>query len=347
MQIKLLFFADLHIDHYQEFNDQLDSHGSSRLTRCLDALKFIFKTAYEKQVNAIIDCGDLINKKNNIDFRVYGPIFDAFKLDKPKEINFFSLVGNHNISSVHEMTNLDLLKDYLVPINNIFSLDFFNELVISFIPYRRDIKEWRKDLTHLKKDISKTSYPTPPKRILVGHQEIKGAITNTHTATEGLEPNELPQGGLFDYCIFGHYHKFQKINDNSFYCGAALQQNFGEVSNPQGFWIYTYDTEIGKDDWEWISIDSPEFLITEYYLDIAEDTKHFWKLVTDLDVVLKEEHQHHVRPEIKPKEEEVNRLNLKQELDLKEMIQKYLDAKVEKEKHQAVWKVLSEVEKES
>lgn len=288
---KIAFMADLHIGHYSEF----DVDGS-RLYRCLDALDQVYKLALEKECVAIIDAGDLLDQKNRIDFSTYNPVYEWFakaydpKISYPgpqgRPPQFHTLVGNHNmaVQGDWDVNNLVPLRPFINIIDKPAlhadrHLSDVHRILLAYIPYHKTMAGWWADYERICKEVENYQdddrfFPgTPLRKILVAHQEIKGALTGTHryTASGGVDPKRLP--GPFDWCVFGHYHKYQMINDQTFYLGAVLQQEFGEEGNPQGFWIY----DISANTWEWCGVESPFFATLEDQE--VPDARNYYKLL--------------------------------------------------------------------
>jgi len=280
--MKIAFFADLHIGNYNEFN-----HHNSRLNRCLTALDLIYQKAKIRGCEIVVDTGDLIDKKNLLDFKVYNEIYHAFsEISKNYNLPTFSLVGNHNISiqGRPDVNNLVPLMEFLTPVDTTAWIPWPGkepQVYLGFIPYQHDLDQWYNEqewlLQHFPTDTTKPC-------LLVGHQEIKGAVTGTHryVAGSGIDHRRISE--KFSWGIFGHYHAHQNISPNVFYSGAALQQDFGEEGNPQGFWVF--DTISGA--WEYESLSLPAFFTVSDPQIAVNDTTNYYRIstpdLTDTDI---------------------------------------------------------------
>lgn len=314
--MKILFLADAHIGSYKEF----DVNGS-RLDRCLVALRQVLVTCVSYDIEVVVDCGDLIDRKNLIDLTTYNKIFRFFR-DEVSNLQWYSLVGNHNISGVSGETNLEPLSQFIQVINEPISLSFeFGTL--SFIPYMKTVEQWRE---------AYNSFDANPTRdILIAHQEVKGAVAGTHryVAGSGVNPNKLDR---FKYHIFGHYHAYQHLNKNSFYCGALLQQGFGEIGNPQGFWVY--DTEAMA--WQWFQVTSPQFKEATDESELNGYDFFRFRVPEDIEI-----ESPNIRVEVTPNVEKVDRLNVAGNID--GMIQRYIQEKAPPHLIPHIQHVLTEV----
>ena len=281
--MKFIFFADLHMGYYAEF----DRNGS-RLQRCLDAFEQIHNHAEQIGASFIIDAGDMIDKKNLIDFSVYNEIFKT--LQAFSDIPIFSLVGNHNISGQSHPypTNLLPLSEHIGIVDRPM-LNMYGDVAIGFIPFCRKAQDWWIHYTSLTEQLNRLK---PRTSILVGHQEIRGGVTGTHNhvSTSGLNAAEIKH---WEWVVFGHYHRYQMLGDNVFYIGAAIQHNFGEVGNPQHFMVFDSDTNA----WEIVPIEAPQFRFASHTSEIPDDTQDFWRLRTNEPVELSEAQTTQVRLE--------------------------------------------------
>lgn len=287
--MKILFFTDAHVGHYREFDK-----AGSRLERCMEALRHVFNYALNNQIDVLIDGGDLIDRKNLVDFTVYNELYrelddlcDSYADWETPPIH--CLVGNHNMATYDGVeTNLTPLSSFVTIQSEPRVVDF-GACAVAFMPFRRRTEQWMEDWHNLSKQVQGLNKPT----VCVAHQEVKGAVTGTHRyiAQGGVEPAVLP--GPFDYVVFGHYHKYQQVADRSWYLGALLQQDFGEEGNPQLFWIF--DTEAMT--WESHTVPVPAFFTVEDPKDIADET-NFYRLRTSGDVELTPEQRGNVRVDI-------------------------------------------------
>jgi len=188
--MKIAFFADLHIGNYNEFN-----HHNSRLNRCLTALDLIYQKAKIRGCEIVVDTGDLIDKKNLLDFKVYNEIYHAFsEISKNYNLPTFSLVGNHNISiqGRPDVNNLVPLMEFLTPVDTTAWIPWPGkepQVYLGFIPYQHDLDQWYNEqewlLQHFPTDTTKPC-------LLVGHQELKGAVTGTHRYVAGSGIDHRP-----------------------------------------------------------------------------------------------------------------------------------------------------------
>ncbi len=239
---KIVIYADAHIGHYQSFD-----RGGSRLRRSLDALSFMLNWCEDHGVQGIIDAGDLLHRKNLIDFTVYNELVKVVEQHDSSRIPYVSLIGNHNMATRNgEYNNLFPLSPFMTVIDTPNCIQVA-DVVFWFIPYMNTVEDWRQAYAGV---VASVAGRGAQHNVLIAHQEITGAKTGTHlyTAKDGVDLETLSPS--FDYQLFGHYHKQQWFGQKTAYIGALLQQNFGEEGNPQGF--YVLNTE--RMSLEWIDL---------------------------------------------------------------------------------------------
>lgn len=337
---RIAFMSDAHIGSYQEF----DNNGS-RLQRCLDATSAVFHQAHKYGCGAIVDCGDLIDRKNTIDFRTYNKIYDFFKDHCERyKIPFISLVGNHNISGVEGETNLHPLTAFIDEIADT-TTRVVGDVSLAFIPYQKRTGLWYMEL---EKVLNHAGQHNSHKLILVCHQEIKGAVTGTHryVAAGGVElfTSDLPSP--FDYCIFGHYHKLQTFGPRVFYCGALLQQEFGEEGNHQGFWIY--DSADVDNEWRWQDLSHLGLFHTSVsahgLLNLPIDPNDFHRVRTKDPVTITEDQKHNIRVEQLPPEKVEDRLDVGPSTSLDELVDSYIEKEGLSEHREAILRIIAQLQ---
>lgn len=288
--MKILIFTDAHVGHYKEFDQ-----AGSRLGRCLDAVEYVLEFGAERGCEVVIDAGDLIDKKNMVDFTVYNALHRIIEGNIWAE-KFHCLVGNHNMATYDGVeTNLTPL-DHSVSVEDIPRVVEYEDIAIAFMPFRRRLETWLEDWHTLCEQVQGLNKI----KMCVAHQEVKGAETGTHRyiAQGGVEPAVLP--GPFDHVVFGHYHKKQVVAAKSWYLGALLQQDFGEEGNPQIFYIF--DTETNT--WEAFLVPYASFWTVEDPDEINEG--NFYRLLTSEGVDLSPAQRATVRVDIKPETVEPN-----------------------------------------
>lgn len=258
---KVLIFADAHIHAHKKSFD--------RLKDCLACLSWVFDTAKRLKIKNIIFAGDLFQDRQRIDILTYTSTFDILLKHCDGSINFWALLGNHDLW-YHDKWDISSVMPFsalpnLTVIDKACSLNIEGR-EIDFLPYVRDPIEYLKLLQEAAKDRNGL-------KLLIGHLAVHGAELNTlyHTLADVVLEHDgdmkIVGPELFkfwDKVFLGHYHGPQEM-ENIEYVGSPLQLTFGEAFQEKHIIVYNLDTG----DKEYIINDfSPRHIIT------SEDEVH-------------------------------------------------------------------------
>jgi DNA repair exonuclease SbcCD nuclease subunit len=248
---EILLFSDLHIHaHKRSFE---------RLEDCLKALKWVFETSKARGIKDIVFAGDLFQDRQKIDIATYNRTFDIFLKYCDGSINFWLLLGNHDLWYQDRWDINSVLPFSALP--NVTVVDKACQINIAghdidFLPFVRNPIEHLKILEKNKSSL------------LIGHLAVHGA--DLHGLYNNLSDVILEHDGdmvkvgpeLFTHwtqVFLGHYHGEQKLG-NVEYIGSPLQLTFGEAFQEKH--IIIYDIASGKK--EYIVNDfSPKHLIAD------------------------------------------------------------------------------------
>jgi DNA repair exonuclease SbcCD nuclease subunit len=312
--MKFIVHADAHLGHYPEF----DNNGS-RLERGLAGLDQVLSAAEQFGASYILDLGDLIDKKDNIAFWVYNRIYRWFqeRKDRLARCPWISLLGNHNISAYGNrlVHNLEPLTEFIHVISEPTTFRVDAKTVFSLVPYCRTTEQFV--------EIVESIDEQPPCHVLFFHQEIMGAETGTlrYVTGGGADAHVLDR---FTYAVGGHYHRFQALDDGvctSFYAGALMHNEFGEIANPQLFWLF--DTETMA--WTPIETAVPKFAVARNQQEMDSNKGNFvW--VQDDSVEVQDPSQVRVLPA--KREETDARVDVRQVTNVNDLISNYVSTKL-------------------
>jgi DNA repair exonuclease SbcCD nuclease subunit len=248
---KILLFSDIHINaHKRSF---------ARLEDCLKALNWVFETAKKHNIQDIVFGGDLFQDRQKIDIQTYNLTFDVLQKHCNGTINFWALLGNHDlwytdrwdINSIlpfSALPNFNLIKEACTLVIAGHNIDFLPFVV--------------NPIEHLK-TLSKEK-----NKLLVAHLAVHGAqlnfLYNTSSDVVLEHDGDMVKVGLelftsWEQVFLGHYHGEQKIG-NIEYIGSPLELTFGEAFQEKHLIIYdlvTGDKEYIKNDF------SPRHLIAD------------------------------------------------------------------------------------
>lgn len=254
---KVALFSDIHVNNWKQYSTVDENGINSRLKDGINCITQIRKYCISNKINIVLFGGDLFHIRKNIFTNVYNQTYDALKLFKQYNIEAFLLPGNHdqadkdgNIHALHG------LKDVCTVLDTFGSTQIHPRINLFHIPYAED-KEY---ITSLLSNFTPISGIN---NLLLAHMNVSGAQLSTdfiHISQYNPTINDL-YTFKFDFCFFGHYHKFQYLNNNSVYIGSPLAHNWSDKDIPnKGFLVYDLETKTI----EQVLLDAPKFVEAEY-----------------------------------------------------------------------------------
>lgn len=241
---KILITGDIHIHPHKKSNE--------RLQDCLRVLDWIFQTAEEQHVDAIIMLGDLFHDRQSIGIPTYQKTFEIFRkhLEGKDTFRVYLLIGNHDL---WHLAKWDISSIFpLEAIHNVIVIDkpctrMVCDCPISFLPYTADPATSLAEI----EDSRQCSVVPSGCRILCGHIAVDGAVLNAMYGVRS-EVSVEHDGGLtkvntelfrdWDFVFLGHYHAAQKLDYNAEYIGSPLQLSFGEAFQHKHVMIFDTET---------------------------------------------------------------------------------------------------------
>ena len=288
--IKLLHFADAHIDIANYGAHDPRTGLPLRVMDFLKSLDTIVDTAIEEQVDLVIFAGDAYKDRSP------APTFQRewgrriMRLSRAK-IPTILLTGNHDTAPsqqrAHAIQEFDTLEVPYVHVVYQPALLGPNELdglpvQVLAIPWitragvasllentPADEKDPNKIIEDAIANLIQTAIqaldPNLP-AILAAHASISGAVFgNEQTIKLGrdvLLPPGLVRDPHFDYVALGHIHRFQDLNPDGYppvvYPGSIERVDFGEVREEKGFVVA--EVSKGETHYTWRKLDIRPFL---------------------------------------------------------------------------------------
>lgn len=288
--IKLLHFADAHIDMTNFGAHDPETGLPARVMDFLRSLDTIVKTAIDEQVDLVIFAGDAYKD------RAPAPTFQrewgrrVMRLSKAG-IPTILVTGNHDISpsqrKAHAMQEFDTLAPEHITVVN--SLKLLTPKDLGGLPIQVMAIPWitragimsvvtsgesgEEDPLRIIEDtvsewISTTLRETDPDLpiILTAHASVAGAKLGNEQEIKIGRDVILSQGLVrnpqFDYVALGHIHRFQDLNEGNHppvvYPGSIERVDFGEVNEDKGFVIA--QIEKGQTTYEWRKLPIRKFI---------------------------------------------------------------------------------------
>ena len=228
---KFLCCADLHIGNniYGEVDPETGIHDSSK--NLLEAVDQLIDHASKNQIRTVVVAGDIFHKRNPsaIDWMVFELIIKKFI---KAQVHLFVIPGNHDDSSqfTTALSPLSLLENHEY-VHFIQEWQHFENLY--FLPYV--CKRWAK--AEAEEFLAAWDTLLPKNAILICHENIVGAkyrALNTFVVAEtGLTPEFL--SSRFKLTLAGHFHAYQQVKGNIFYCGPLIHLDFNDYQTTPGF----------------------------------------------------------------------------------------------------------------
>ena len=290
MAIKLLHFADAHIDMANYGKRNPETGLPFRVEDFLTSLDFIVDTAIEREVDLVIFAGDAYKDRSP------APTFQRewgkriMRLSNA-EIPTILVVGNHDSSPAlgraHTMQEFETLETpYVLVIDKPMGLGpddlsgvpvkviglpwFTNSSIKTFLLNRSgntdDMQENFAEALQAMIDGEIDSVEEDLPIIFTAHASVKGATfgreRNVMLGQDFVIPQSLVRNPRFDYCALGHIHKPQNLNDGNhppvIYPGSIEKVDFGEAGDTKYCILATI--ERGKTECEWIELPGRKFI---------------------------------------------------------------------------------------
>ncbi len=296
-KVRLLHFADAHIDMANYGKHDPETGLPVRVMDFLNALDQIVERAIDEQVDLVLFAGDAYKDRNPQ---------PTFQREWGKRIMKLSaagictvlLVGNHDVAPAagraHTLQEFDTLSVPHIHIADDFALltpaQLQRPVQIITVPWVSRSKAMRMPGTEgmsteeiydqmeaiLAKWIEQqieTADPEVP-LIMMAHASVQGAVYGSERAV--MLGQELVLSGSIvgdprlDYVALGHIHKHQSLNNRQpvIYPGSIERIDFGESREHKGFVL----AEVGKGEaqWDFVRLKTRRFVDVSIELESPE-----------------------------------------------------------------------------
>jgi DNA repair exonuclease SbcCD nuclease subunit len=233
--MKLLHVADTHLG-YSAYRKTTKDGINQREMDVYSAFNKFVDYAIKKNPDLIIHAGDFFDSVRPNNRAITFAVNQLIRLSE-KEIPTIILSGNHEQPKLKETGHIFSVFDHIKNIYPVYRAGYEthefeidnNKIIIHSIPQCNNKKEFNEEFKKIK----------PVKKTDLNFLTTHGAVTKIKEFTMN-EFNELiiPSKILdncFDYIALGHYHKYTKLAENTFYSGAIESLNFSEASEKKGF----------------------------------------------------------------------------------------------------------------
>lgn len=218
---KIGIFSDIHIG--------LGQNSQTWHTNILEFAEWCKDFYKKKKIKTLIIPGDIFHNRNEISVQTLNVANKFFQI--LKDFKIIISTGNHDcyykdrsdvnsISIFNNWPNIHIIDSEPLTIN-------VCEKKISFIPWGTDLEK------------------IPCSNIIFGHFEINSFKYNNFSVCEnGLTSKDLLQKAPL--IISGHFHtkdSREYQNGKIVYLGSPYQQNFGDIFEERGIYIFDIETE--------------------------------------------------------------------------------------------------------
>lgn len=286
--MKAIGFGDLHAHMYQEFAEKHPVFGNTRMQGLLTTFDYMSEYCFQNGISLVLFAGDMFHKRVVVDQTVRNLIYDKIKQMSDEGLHIIMIPGNHD-----QVDNTDFPQHSLhefQDISNVVILDNFEKyyynttresICIYPTPYSKNVQMIKDKITEYAEDTKENGCPS----ILLGHFGIDGATVGKRSySLQGAFGMGDLYPDVFDFGIFGHYHKAQYLGKtkNFAYTGSPLQHSFHDEGSDTGFVVIDTD----KKTMELIEIPSPKFItVTDPETDLKALVGNYIRLQIPADKV--------------------------------------------------------------
>lgn len=282
MTTEIIAFSDHHAHNFQygaeRVEGSIDYKPGFYNSRFLYSIKVLEEISlYARGKDAILFGGDLFHQRGAVSTDVLFGTYQAIKRMSWYHGGAMCMIpGNHDYSdragSIHSLLGLKSEEEYAPTIQDsswsLYEVKDEKEpwnikVNIWTIPYQESKENFKLAIKDLRKLMLSTN-KSAKFNILLAHQGIQGSIVGSDfvlSSQHDISVDDIPD--WFNLCLFGHYHKHQKIKDNAYYIGASHQHNWGDANDPRGFLHITINDDFTYDLKQIETQSAPKFVITD------------------------------------------------------------------------------------
>ena len=256
--MKILHFADTHIDAVQSGRWDPDTGLPVRTMDFLKSLDTIIDTAIGEEVDIVLMAGDVYKDRNPTPRHQEAFASRILRLEKA-EIQTFLLVGNHDMgasSTAHALTEFITWQPNFIQVVGDIYLHKSEAFDMVCLPWVHKSKLVIGEVIQQLEELIENMDPTTP-NIFLGHCSVVGAQFSSERLVmlgeDLMLPIKLLTESGFDYVALGHIHKVQDLNKGHYppvvYPGSIERVDWGEAGEEKGFVIHEINKGGEKKQW--------------------------------------------------------------------------------------------------
>lgn len=233
--MKILHLADTHLG-FSAYRKSTDEGINQREIDAYNAFEQFIDYAIKSKPDIIIHAGDLFDAVRPNNRAITFAIKQVIRLSKEK-IPFIVIAGNHEHPKLKETGHIFSIFDHIEHVYPVYNAKYekhsfkINKKKITFhaIPQATSKKEFNEEFKKIKPD-KQADY-----NILIAHGSSTGIkIFSMNEFNELFIPADIISKN-FDYVALGHYHKYTKLTENTFYSGSTENFTFTDAGDKKGF----------------------------------------------------------------------------------------------------------------
>jgi exonuclease SbcD len=286
--IKILHFADAHIDMARQGARDPETGLSIRVMDFLKSLDFITETAIKENVDLVVFAGDAY--RDRTPSPTYQREFARRIIKMAEKAQVILVVGNHDISpatgrahTLQEFQTLNPENIHVIDRPCILGAKELGGLEVQVIgvPWLNrsgafaagvDLEEGIEDIIH---GLMEQLDPKLP-AILTAHATVQGAVYSSERSVmlgrDLVLSKYLLNDPRLDYVALGHIHNYQNLNEGNppiIYPGSIERVDFGEVDDRKTC-VYA-EVERGNTKYNAIDLPGRKFIDLSFDIKTRED----------------------------------------------------------------------------
>ena len=233
--MKILHVSDTHLG-YSAYSKITERGINQREMDTYDAFKQFVDYSFKSKPDLIIHSGDLFDSVRPNNRAITFAIKQILKLSK-NNIPFIVIAGNHEHPRLKETGHIFSILDHIENVYPVYKEKYEpiilssngKELTVHAIPQSSTKDEFIKNLDRIEINTS-SNY-----NILLTHGSIKDIkVFSMNEFNELFIPKKYLKLN-FDYIALGHFHKYSRINQKTYYAGSTECFTFADANEKKGF----------------------------------------------------------------------------------------------------------------
>lgn len=230
--MRLVHFSDTHLGYSNYGKIDPESMVNKREEDVYDVFRQIIDYIIRTRPDLAIHAGDLFDSVRPSN-RAISVAMEQLSRLSSEGIPTVIIAGNHSTPRLETTESVFRTLQYFPDIHPVFGGRYekirIGDCAIHAVPHMYSDENLQESVGKVRADGGAAF------NVMVAHTAIRGV---SEASWGEFKEQVIPRSALksdFDYIALGHYHKFQKVRDNAYYCGAPERFRFGEKDNACGF----------------------------------------------------------------------------------------------------------------